>query len=259
VYREIIACELIQTRKALFHLWCIFRHLIEIFLSVGGWVIISFKTGVGLLLFPIFGDVTRLRPIKKIDMNFNPGRMRKLIAAINMTLDGFCDHTAMIADAEIHQHYAELLRSAGTVLYGKTTYQLMESYWPTVVKSPTGNKATDEFAVAIQNIPKIVFSHTLKNVGWETARLAKSGISEEVLELKQQSGGDILVGSPSLIVALTKLNLIDEYQLCVHPVIVGSGLPLFKDISERIVLKLVKTKTFSSSGSTTLYYEPSEK
>jgi dihydrofolate reductase len=185
--------------------------------------------------------------------------MRKLVAAINMTLDGFCDHTAGVADAEIHQHYSELLRSAGTLLYGRITYQLMESYWPTVVKNPTGNKATDEFAVAIQDIPKIVFSHTLKNVGWENATLAKKDIKEEVLELKQQEGKDILVGSPSLIAALTKLNLIDEYQLCVHPVIIGSGLPLFKNITERIVLKLVKSKAFSASGAMTLYYEPTKK
>jgi len=83
--------------------------------------------------------------------------MRKLIAAINMTLDGFCDHTAMIADDEIHQHYNELLSNADTLIYGRITYQLMESYWPTVVKNPTGNKPTDEFAVIIDNISKIVF------------------------------------------------------------------------------------------------------
>jgi dihydrofolate reductase len=81
----------------------------------------------------------------------------------------------------------------------------------------------DEFAVAIDNIPKIVFSNTLKNVEWKTAKLAKRDIKEEVLELKQQAGKDILVGSPGLIVALTNLNLIDEFQLCVHPVILGSG------------------------------------
>src|SRR5215213_6450159 len=104
--------------------------------------------------------------------------MRKLIAAINMTLDGFCDHTALIADDEIHQHYNELLSNADTLIYGRITYQLMESYWPTVVKNPTGNKTTDEFAGLIQNISKIVFSHTLKNVGWENARLANRGIEE---------------------------------------------------------------------------------
>lgn len=184
--------------------------------------------------------------------------MRKVVATINMTLDGFCDHTSMIADAEIHQHYTELLRASGLILYGRITYQLMEDYWPAVVKNPTGSPTTDEFAVAIQDISKIVFSHTLKRVEWENSTLARRGLQEEVLALTQsRSGGskDILVGSPGLIVALTNLNLIDEYQLCVHPVIAGSGMPLFKNMNERIILKLVKTKAFSSSGSMILYYE----
>ncbi|MFC0776300.1 dihydrofolate reductase family protein [Terrimonas alba] len=184
--------------------------------------------------------------------------MRKLIAAINMTLDGFCDHTAMIADDELHQHYNELLRNADTLIYGRITYQLMESYWPTVVKNPTGNKPTDEFAVLIDNISKIVFSRTLKNVDWKNAKLVTGGIKEEVLKLKQQEGKNIFVGSPGLIVASMQLDLIDEYQLCVHPVIAGNGLPLFKNINDRKILKLIKTKTFSS-GQITLYYEPTKK
>ena len=181
--------------------------------------------------------------------------MRKLIAAINVTLDGFCDHTAMIADDEIHQHYNELLSNADTLLYGRITYQLMESYWPTVAKNPTGNNPTDEFAVIIDNISKVVFSSTLKNVEWKNTKLKKEVIKEEVLELKQQVGKNILVGSPSLIVALTQLDLIDEYQLSVQPTILGTGLPLFKNIKDRIDLKLLKTKTFGC-GAVTVYYEP---
>jgi dihydrofolate reductase len=180
--------------------------------------------------------------------------MRKLIAAINMTLDGFCDHTAIIPDEEVHQHYTDLLSNAGAVLYGRKTYQLME-YWRTVVTNPTGNKAMDEFAVVMNNTPKIVFSHTLKNLDWESARLTNRDLKEEVSELRKQSGKDIFVGSPGLIVALTKLNMIDEYQICVHPVIAGSGLPLFKNISDKANLKLKKTKTFSG-GAVILYYEP---
>ncbi|MEO6869344.1 MAG: dihydrofolate reductase family protein, partial [Ginsengibacter sp.] len=110
-------------------------------------------------------------------------------------------------------------------------------------------------AVIMDRIPKIVFSHTLKSVEWETATLAKGSIEEEVLQLRQQPGKDILAGSPSLIVALTKLGLIDEYQLCVHPIILGSGLPLFKNINDKIGLKLLKTKTFVS-GAIVHYYEP---
>ena len=178
-----------------------------------------------------------------------------------MTLDGFCDHTAMIADDEIHQHYNELLSNADTLIYGRITYQLMESYWPSVVKNPTGNKPRDEFAVIIDNISKIVFSRTLKNVNWKNTKLKKEVSKEEVLELKQSSIGgskNILVGSPSLIVAFTQLGLIDEYQPVVHPVVLGSGLPLFKNIKDRIDLKLLKTKTFGC-GAVAFYYEPTKK
>lgn len=180
--------------------------------------------------------------------------MKKVIAAINMTIDGFCDHTSGVADEDIHEHYADLLRSADTVLYGRITYQLME-FWRTVLENPTGEKAMDDFAVAIDNTPKVVFSRTLKSIDWKSARLASRDLKNEVLELKRQTGKDVFVGSPSLIVALTQLNLIDEYQLCVHPVIAGSGLPLFKSISEKIALKLVRTKTFKV-GAVILYYEP---
>ncbi|MEO8795240.1 MAG: dihydrofolate reductase family protein [Daejeonella sp.] len=180
--------------------------------------------------------------------------MRKVIAAMNMTVDGFCDHTSGVPDDEIHQHYADLLRSADVALYGRKTYQLME-FWRTVLENPTGDKAMDDFAIAIDEIPKIVFSRTLKNVDWKSAKLASQDPEQEVMELKQQVGKDILVGSPGLIVTLTQLGLIDEYQLCVHPVIAGSGLPLFKNISEKIRLKLLKTKTFSG-GAVILYYEP---
>jgi dihydrofolate reductase len=182
--------------------------------------------------------------------------MRKVIAAINMTLDGYCDHTAITPDEEIHQHYSDLLKSAGVILYGRITFQLME-YWRTIVKNPTGTPAIDDFAVTMDNIPKVVFSHTLDKVDWETATLATRGLKKEVLQLKSQPGKDILVGSPSLIITLMNLNLIDELQLCIHPVIVGSGLPLFKNIKVRTTLSLSRTKTFSC-GSVLLYYKPGE-
>jgi dihydrofolate reductase len=180
--------------------------------------------------------------------------MRKLIAAINMTLDGFCDHTAGIPDEEVHQHYADLLDSAGVVLYGRTTYQLMQ-FWQTLLKNPSGEKSMDDFAVAIDKVPKIVFSHTLKSTGWDSAKLSDQLLKELVSALKQQAGKDILVGSRSLILQLMALNLIDEYQFCIHPVVAGGGLPLFENITDRPVFKLVKTKTFGG-GAITLYYEP---
>ncbi len=183
--------------------------------------------------------------------------MRKLIAAINMTLDGFCDHTAMIADEEIHQHFTELLSSADTVIYGRITYHLME-YWKSVVENPTGNKSMDDFAVTIDNISKIVFSRTLKSVDWKNTELKNEVIKDEILELKQKAGKSILVGSPSLIVALAQLDLIDEYQPVVQPTVLGSGLPLFKNVKDRINLKLLKTKTFGC-GAVTFYYQPTKR
>jgi dihydrofolate reductase len=183
--------------------------------------------------------------------------MRKLIAAMNMTLDGFCDHTVMMADDEIHDHYTELIRNAGALIYGRITYQLME-FWPPLVKNPTGNKSMDEFAVAIDDASKIVYSRTLKNVEWRNTTLKREINKEELLELKQQTGKDLFVGSPSLIVALTQLGIVDEYQLSVHPTIVGSGLPLFKNIKDRVDLKLLKTKAFGC-GAVTFYYESANK
>lgn len=181
--------------------------------------------------------------------------MRKLIAAINMTLDGFCDHTTSVADDQFHQHYTELLRDAGVLLYGRITYELME-YWPKILKNPTGNKSIDEFAVVMDQTPKIVFSRTLKHIEWKSARLAEKGLEEEVVELKQQEGKDIFVGSRSLIVSLLNLNLIDELQLCIQPIIAGGGLPLFDNINRRNDLRLVKSKLLKNTGSMILYYEP---
>ena len=171
-----------------------------------------------------------------------------------MTLDGFCDHTAIIPDEEIHQHYTDLLSNADTILYGRITYQLME-FWRTLAENPSGKKSMDDFAIVMDNTPKIVFSNTLKNVDWKSAKLASQDLEKEVLELKQQTGKDILVGSRSLIIQLMKLNLINEFQLCVHPVIAGNGLPLFENIKDSTTLKLLTTKTFSG-GAVTLYYQP---
>ena len=182
--------------------------------------------------------------------------MSKLIAAINTTLDGICDHTAGIPDAEIHQHYTELLNGSGAILYGRATFQLMQ-YWQTLLQNPSDEKSMNDFAAAIDKIPKIVFSHTLTGTGWDTARLSNQSLEEKVVELKQQAGKDILVGSPSLIIQLMNLHLIDECQFCIHPVIAAGGLPLFQNINGRTVLKLIKTKTFSG-GAVTLYYEPAQ-
>jgi dihydrofolate reductase len=180
--------------------------------------------------------------------------MKKVVAAFNMTLDGVCDHTTGVADEGLHQHYSDLLDNAGVILYGRTTYQLMQ-FWQTLLQNPSGEKSMDDFAISIDKIQKLVFSNTLKDTGWNSAELAKGPLGHEVLKLKQQTGKDILVGSRSLIIQLLNSNLIDELQICIHPVIEGKGLQLFDQIKHRIMLKLIKTKVLTS-GATVFYYEP---
>jgi len=183
--------------------------------------------------------------------------MRKITAAINMTIDGNCDHTAGLADEELHDHYTELLGEGDVILYGRTTYQLME-FWRTFLEKPSETKSMNDFAVAINNIPKIVFSRTLNSVDWRSASIANQGLEETVLEMKRQVGKNILVGSRSLITQLIGLNLIDEFQLCIQPVVAGNGLRLFEDISERPVFRLTKTRTFNN-GAIILYYQPRDR
>lgn len=182
--------------------------------------------------------------------------MRKIIAALNMTIDGFCDHTAGIPDEEIHQHYKDLLGQGDVILYGRTTYQLME-FWKSVLQNPSEQKSMNDFAAAIDRIPKIVFSRSIKNVDWESASIAKRDLKDEVIALKHSGNSgskDIFVGSRSLIIQLLNIDLIDELQVCIHPVAAGKGLPLFKDLGDRIIFKLVNYKT--NNGAIVLYYQP---
>lgn len=179
--------------------------------------------------------------------------MRKVIAAINMTIDGVCDHTALDPDAEIHNHYTSLLDTGDVILYGRTTYQLMQ-FWQTLLQNPSEQKSMNDFALAIDRIHKIVFSHKLKTTDWNTAELATKPIEQVVKELKEQPGKDILVGSRSLIIQLMNLSLVDELQLCIHPLLAGKGLPLFENLKNRVILKHTKTKTFDG-GAVILYYQ----
>ncbi|MGK4568718.1 dihydrofolate reductase family protein [Flavobacterium sp. 3HN19-14] len=180
--------------------------------------------------------------------------MRKVIAAINMTLDGICDHTAGIPDEDLHRHYTKLLADSGVILYGRTTYQLMQ-FWQTLLEKPSGKKSMDDFALAINKIPKVVFSQTLKDTEWDSAKLATKALEDEVSALKRESGAAILVGSRSLIIQLINLNLVDEFQICIHPMLEGKGLQLFDKINGRKIFRLSNTKIFDS-GAIVLYYEP---
>ncbi len=178
--------------------------------------------------------------------------MRKIIGAINMTLDGVFDHTAVDPDEEVHDHYSAILNDAGVILYGRTTYQLMQ-YWQELLQNPSGEKSMNDFARAIDRVPKIVFSHTMKETGWNTASLAQQPLQELVAQLKNEPGKDIFVGSRSLIIQLINAALLDELQLCIHPMLAGSGPLLFEGQTGRTLLQFKKTKIFKS-GAIVLYY-----
>jgi len=179
--------------------------------------------------------------------------MRKLVFSINVSLDGFADHTVAIADDELHEFFSDQFDAIDLVLFGRVTYQLMESYWPTAPKDPAATKSEMEFAKKINAMPKVVFSRTLQKVDWNNARLSNGDMVEEVLKLKQGNGKSLSIGGISAIQTFMKLKMVDEFWLLVHPVIVGRGRRLFDGVDEKLDLKLVDTKTFRS-GVVVLHY-----
>lgn len=179
--------------------------------------------------------------------------MRKLILSINVSLDGFADHTVAIADDELHDFYTNQLDTIDTVLFGRVTYQLMESFWPHAPEDPQSTESEIAFANKINAVPKIVFSKTLQNATWNNTRLVKGDLVEEAKKLKQGNGKNISVGGLSIIQTLANLSLIDEYWLLVQPLVVGKGRRLFDGIDHQLDLKLVDTQTFKS-GVVVLHY-----
>ena len=175
--------------------------------------------------------------------------MRNVIFAINITLDGCCDHTKVIAEEELLEHYTQLLRDdAGLLVYGRKTYQLMVPYWPDIAKSQSETKAENEYARIFDSKKKIVFSRTLASAEDKNTRILRGDLRDEILKLKQEQGKDILVGGISVPSQLIELGLIDEYRLVVQPIVAGEGRRLLEGVSlpERRRLKLVESKTFKS-------------
>jgi dihydrofolate reductase len=175
--------------------------------------------------------------------------MRNVIFAINITLDGCCDHTKAIADEELLEHYTRLLRDdAGLLVYGRRTYQLMVPYWPDVAKDHSSTKADIEFAQAFDSLNKIVFSRSLGSAEDKNTRIVRTNLHDEILRLKQEPGGNILVGGVDIPSQLIKLGLVDEYRFVVMPIIAGEGRRLLQDVNlpEKYRLKLVESKTFKS-------------
>ena len=178
--------------------------------------------------------------------------MRNVIFAINITLDGCCDHTKFNPDEETLEYFTHLTREADTFLYGRKTYQLMVPYWPDVAKNPSGQtKADIEFAQAFDAVNKIiVFSQSLDSPGTEDrkTRIVRTNLRDEILKLKQEQGKNILTGGVTIPSQLVELGLIDEYRFVVHPIVLGEGRRLFDGVSlpERLQLKLVESKIFKS-------------
>jgi dihydrofolate reductase len=184
--------------------------------------------------------------------------MRNVIYAINITLDGCCDHTKFNPDPdeEVLEHYTHLLRDdAGVLVYGRKTYQLMVPYWPDIAKSQSETKADIEFARTFDSLNKIVFSRSLGSVEDKNTKIVRSNLRDEILRLKQEQGKNILVGGVDVPSQLMKLGLIDEYRIVVTPIIVGEGRRLFEGVKlpEKCRLKLVESKIFKS-GSVALRY-----
>ncbi|MBV9010146.1 MAG: dihydrofolate reductase family protein [Verrucomicrobia bacterium] len=182
--------------------------------------------------------------------------MRKLIYGINLTADGCCDHTKGMADEEIHDYFTNLIRDSGLLIYGRKTYQLMVPFWPALAKSQSApTKAMNEFARVFDSTPKVVFSRTVAEAEDKNTRIVRSGLREEIMRLKAESGKDMLLGGVDLSSQLVRLGLVDEYFFVIQPIIVGKGRRLFDTsaFQEKLQLKLVDTKNFKS-GSIALHY-----
>jgi dihydrofolate reductase len=173
--------------------------------------------------------------------------MRKLIFAINITLDGCCDHTKQYADDETHEYFTDLMRGVDLLVFGRKTYELMVPFWPEVAKNQSMTKASNEFARRFDSINKTVFSRSLNSAEDKNTRIVRTNLKDEILKLKQEQGKDILVGGVSIPAQLIELGLVDEYRFVVSPILAGEGRRLLDGVSpERLKLKLVESKVFTS-------------
>jgi dihydrofolate reductase len=173
--------------------------------------------------------------------------MRSVIFAINITLDGCCDHTKMIADEEMHEYFTHVMRDVDLLVLGRKTYQLMVPYWPDVAKSQSETKAEIEFAQTFDSINKIVFSQSFDSAEGNT-RIVRTNLRDEILKLKQEQGKNMLIGGVAIPSQLIELGLVDEYHFVVQPIVAGEGRRLLEGMSlpEKLQLKLVESKIFKS-------------
>ena len=184
--------------------------------------------------------------------------MRNVIVGINITLDGCCDHTKVIADEELHEYFTQLMRDGDLLVYGRKTYQLMVPFWPDVAKNHSITKAENEFADAFDSISKVVFSRSLDSSEGKNTRIVRTNLHDEMLKLKQEQGRNILLGGVDIPSQLIELGLVDEYRFVVQPIVAGEGRRLLEGVSlqERFQLKLVESKIFKSGCVALRYLKP---
>ena len=185
--------------------------------------------------------------------------MRKIISFMHISLDGFVagpngEMDWIKVDEEIFDYVGKRISEGDTALYGRVTYQMMESYWPTAGNEPDASKHDIEHSKWYRKVHKLVVSKTMKDAGLTNTTIISDNLSDRINEIKQQPGPDILLfGSPTATHSLIQLNLIDGYWLFVNPIILGRGIPLFVDIKDKIKLKLLTTRQFTC-GVTELNY-----
>ena len=190
--------------------------------------------------------------------------MRKIIVTTWITLDGYLagpngEMNWVMVDQAMGQYEVDLVSSADTLIFGRVTYESFAGSWPHVPENPSVSEGEKEYARKLNSIRKIVFSKSLEKVEWNNSQLVKEVLPEEIAKMKQEPGKDMVIyGSASIVQAFTDLGLIDEYQLLVHPVVLGSGKPLFAGIAKPAHLRLLQTKSFPS-GVIGLYYAPQSK
>jgi len=183
----------------------------------------------------------------------NAGSKGRLTFALNVTLDGCCDHREMIADDEMLDHFTQLISEAGAMLYGRNTYELMEGAWPAVARDAQAPRAMRDWARKLEDMPKYVVSTTRRDFPWNNSFHVEGDLAEAVTRLKERTPRGVLVGSPRLSSALERLGLLDEYHFVVHPVLAGHGPNLFQGLERSSHLDLVST-TRLKSGVTVAHY-----
>jgi len=176
--------------------------------------------------------------------------MGKLIYSMNVSLDGYIetpDHSLGWAsvDDELHAWFNDLARELDAWLYGRRMYELMAGYWPTAETDPSATGPMLEFARIWHKTPKVVFSATLETVEWNS-RLVRGDVGDELARLRTEFDGDLDVGGPTLAASFIRRGLVDEYQLVVHPVVLGAGTPFFPALEDPLGLRLTETRRFDS-------------